>query len=79
MSTPQDTSATRAAVSRRLLDVERLTDAIEQEILATRSIARTGKVLEVIGTLVKVGASTSRSASCASCARRTARCCSTPR
>jgi type III secretion protein N (ATPase) len=55
MSTPQDTSATRAAVSRRLLDVERLTDAIEQEILATRSIARTGKVLEVIGTLVKVG------------------------
>ncbi|WP_269814038.1 type III secretion system ATPase SctN [Paraburkholderia kururiensis] len=55
MSTPHDTASTRAAVSRRLLDVERLTDAIEQEILATRSIARTGKVLEVIGTLVKVG------------------------
>ncbi|OAJ61538.1 EscN/YscN/HrcN family type III secretion system ATPase [Paraburkholderia ginsengiterrae] len=31
-----------------------MTDAIEQEILATRNIARSGKVLEVIGTLVKV-------------------------
>ncbi|WP_082902620.1 type III secretion system ATPase SctN [Paraburkholderia ginsengiterrae] len=39
---------------RPLFDVERLTDAIEQEILATRNIARSGKVLEVIGTLVKV-------------------------
>ncbi|MGC2959152.1 type III secretion system ATPase SctN [Paraburkholderia graminis] len=35
-------------------DAERLADAIEHEILSTASIARTGKVLEVIGTLVKV-------------------------
>ncbi|WP_245176313.1 MULTISPECIES: type III secretion system ATPase SctN [unclassified Cupriavidus] len=35
-------------------DVQRLADAIEQEILSTQSIARTGKVLEVIGMLVKV-------------------------
>ncbi|WP_192699437.1 MULTISPECIES: type III secretion system ATPase SctN [Paraburkholderia] len=37
-----------------LFDAERLADAIEHEILSTASIARTGKVLEVIGTLVKV-------------------------
>ncbi|CAB4046514.1 putative ATP synthase YscN [Paraburkholderia phenoliruptrix] len=37
-----------------LFDAERLADAIEHEILSTASIARSGKVLEVIGTLVKV-------------------------
>ncbi|MBW9102104.1 MULTISPECIES: type III secretion system ATPase SctN [Paraburkholderia] len=37
-----------------LFDAQRLADAIEHEILSTPSIARTGKVLEVIGTLVKV-------------------------
>ncbi|MEX3640228.1 type III secretion system ATPase SctN [Paraburkholderia sp. BR14320] len=37
-----------------LFDAQRLTNAIEQEILSTEGIARTGKVLEVIGTLVKV-------------------------
>jgi type III secretion protein N (ATPase) len=37
-----------------LFDVEQFADAIEHEILSTSSIARTGKVLEVIGTLVKV-------------------------
>ena len=35
-------------------DAEQFADAIHQEILSTSSIARTGKVLEVIGTLVKV-------------------------
>ncbi len=35
-------------------DAQRLANAIEQEILSTEGIARTGKVLEVIGTLVKV-------------------------
>ncbi|RZF23575.1 EscN/YscN/HrcN family type III secretion system ATPase, partial [Paraburkholderia sp. UYCP14C] len=35
-------------------DAQRLADAIEQEILSTQGIARTGKVLEVIGMLVKV-------------------------
>jgi type III secretion protein N (ATPase) len=39
----------------RILDVARLTDAIEREILSTSNIARRGKVLEVIGTLLKVG------------------------
>ncbi|SIO21855.1 type III secretion system ATPase SctN [Paraburkholderia phenazinium] len=38
----------------RTLDFERLTDAIEREILAVPGVARTGKVLEVIGTLIKV-------------------------
>jgi len=37
-----------------LFDAQRLADAIEHEILSTPGIARTGKVLEVIGTLVKV-------------------------
>ena len=36
------------------LDVERLTEAIEHEILSSSPVERTGKVLEVIGTLVKV-------------------------
>ncbi|MFM0170861.1 type III secretion system ATPase SctN [Paraburkholderia sediminicola] len=48
-------SAPDAIPPRRLREVERLTDAIEHEILSTRNIARAGKVLEVIGTLVKVG------------------------
>ncbi|WP_144150192.1 type III secretion system ATPase SctN [Paraburkholderia sp. BCC1885] len=38
----------------RTIDFERLTDAIEREILAVPGVARTGKVLEVIGTLIKV-------------------------
>jgi type III secretion protein N (ATPase) len=38
----------------RTIDFERLTDAIEREILAEPGVARTGKVLEVIGTLIKV-------------------------
>nr|WP_051108602.1 type III secretion system ATPase SctN [Cupriavidus sp. UYPR2.512] len=37
-----------------LLEGERLADSIEHEILSTASIARTGKVLDVIGTMVKV-------------------------
>jgi ATP synthase in type III secretion protein N len=37
------------------VDLERLTDDIEREILAAPAVARTGKVLEVIGTLIKVG------------------------
>lgn len=36
------------------LDVDRLTEAIEHEILSSSHVERTGKVLEVIGTLVKV-------------------------
>lgn len=36
------------------LDVDRLTEAIEHEILSSTHVERTGKVLEVIGTLVKV-------------------------
>ena len=35
-------------------DMERLTEAIEQEILSSTHVERTGKVIEVIGTLVKV-------------------------
>jgi ATP synthase in type III secretion protein N len=56
MNSPQPFADERPDGSRTrpLFDVERLTDAIEQEILATRNIARSGKVLEVIGTLVKV-------------------------
>ncbi|WP_175891549.1 type III secretion system ATPase SctN [Burkholderia cepacia] len=37
------------------LGFERLTDEIEREILARSCVLRTGKVIEVIGTLVKVG------------------------
>src|SRR5690348_4140146 len=40
--------------ARGVLDVERLTGAIEHEILSSSTVERTGKVLEVIGTLVKV-------------------------
>jgi type III secretion protein N (ATPase) len=36
------------------VDFDRLTDEIEREILAVPGVARTGKVLEVIGTLIKV-------------------------
>ncbi|WP_175717223.1 type III secretion system ATPase SctN [Burkholderia anthina] len=39
----------------RTLGFERLTDEIEREILARPGVLRTGKVIEVIGTLVKVG------------------------
>jgi ATP synthase in type III secretion protein N len=39
----------------RTVDLERLTDEIEREILAAPGVERTGKVLEVIGTLIKVG------------------------
>ncbi len=35
-------------------DFERLTDAIEREILAVPAVARTGKVMEVVGTVIKV-------------------------
>jgi type III secretion protein N (ATPase) len=35
-------------------DMERLTEAIEREILSSTHVERTGKVIEVIGTLVKV-------------------------
>ncbi|AOR72419.1 EscN/YscN/HrcN family type III secretion system ATPase [Burkholderia stabilis] len=37
------------------LRFERLTDEIEREILLQPGVSRTGKVIEVIGTLVKVG------------------------
>jgi type III secretion protein N (ATPase) len=37
------------------VNFDRLTDAIEREILAVPGVMRTGKVLEVIGTLIKVG------------------------
>lgn len=40
---------------RPLHDAERLAEAIERELLSTSNVARSGKVLEVIGTLVKVG------------------------
>jgi type III secretion protein N (ATPase) len=43
------------AQDRLAFDVRRLTDAIEQEILAAQNVDRAGKVLEVIGTLIKVG------------------------
>ena len=43
-----------AATAPDTLDVERLTEAIEHEILSSSPVERTGKVLEVIGTLVKV-------------------------
>lgn len=36
------------------VDFDRLTDEIEREILAEPGVTRTGKVLEVIGTLIKV-------------------------
>ncbi|MDR3096677.1 MAG: type III secretion system ATPase SctN [Paraburkholderia sp.] len=39
----------------RTVDLERLTDEIAREILAAPGVTRTGKVLEVIGTLIKVG------------------------
>ncbi len=35
-------------------DFERLTDAIEREILAVPAVARIGKVMEVVGTVIKV-------------------------
>jgi ATP synthase in type III secretion protein N len=38
----------------RTIDFDRLTDEIEREILAGPGVTRTGKVLEVIGTLIKV-------------------------
>ncbi|MFM0312670.1 type III secretion system ATPase SctN [Paraburkholderia sp. RL17-383-BIF-A] len=38
----------------RTIDFDRLTDEIEREILAVPGVTRTGKVLEVIGTLIKV-------------------------
>ena len=38
----------------RTVDFDRLTDEIEREILAVPGVTRTGKVLEVIGTLIKV-------------------------
>ncbi len=38
----------------RTNDFERLTDAIEREILAVPAVARTGKVMEVVGTVIKV-------------------------
>ena len=44
-----------AAETASAFDAERLTDAIERAILSTSGIARSGKVLEVVGTLVKVG------------------------
>lgn len=36
------------------IDFERLTDAIERELLSAPSIARAGKVMEVVGTVIKV-------------------------
>jgi type III secretion protein N (ATPase) len=39
----------------RIPGVEDLADAIERELLAASNVARSGKVLEVVGTLVKVG------------------------
>ncbi len=51
---PSTKPTTRTTHCFRSFDAERLADAIEHEILSTASIARTGKVLEVIGTLVKV-------------------------
>ena len=39
----------------RIPGVEDLADAIERELLSASNVARSGKVLEVIGTLVKVG------------------------
>jgi ATP synthase in type III secretion protein N len=42
------------ALVRDLRHIERLTDTIEDELLAASHVARSGKVLEVIGTLVKV-------------------------
>ncbi|SEB74683.1 ATP synthase in type III secretion protein N [Burkholderia sp. WP9] len=38
----------------RTIDFDRLTDEIEREILAVPGVTRTGKVLEAIGTLIKV-------------------------
>ncbi|MGF6768166.1 type III secretion protein N (ATPase) [Paraburkholderia sp. GAS199] len=38
----------------RTIDFDRLTDEIEREILSLPGVTRTGKVLEVIGTLIKV-------------------------
>src|SRR5579863_1775567 len=57
MDTPHiDFSAFAAEPSRRRMPaVEDLADAIERELLSASNVARRGKVLEVIGTLVKVG------------------------
>ena len=55
MSTPRDCDPPGAGDPLfASFDVEQFADAIQQEILATSGIARTGKVLEVVGTLVKV-------------------------
>jgi len=43
------------AENRLTFDATQLTDAIEREILAAQNVDRAGKVLEVIGTLIKVG------------------------
>lgn len=57
MNAPHDDAALFAfeAERRPAHDVERLAEAIERELLSTSNVARSGKVLEVIGTLVKVG------------------------
>ena len=57
MDTPQiDFAALATQPARRAIPaVEDLADAIERELLAASNVARSGKVLEVIGTLVKVG------------------------
>jgi type III secretion protein N (ATPase) len=57
MDTPQIDFAAFAAQpsQRRMPAVEDLADAIERELLSASNVARSGKVLEVIGTLMKVG------------------------
>ncbi|EDT42865.1 hypothetical protein BamMEX5DRAFT_1356 [Burkholderia ambifaria MEX-5] len=55
-------------------DSECFADALADELHAKPEAVRTGKVLEVIGTLVKAGGWMYRWASCANYVRRTGRC-----